>query len=108
MKYDFTSIIDRHGKDAIAVDGLGSGEAPGLPKEGFDVIPMWVADMNFPTVPSIQEAVIERVKHPAFGYFVPSEEYFDSIIRCCYISRRILDLPSPSKTTVTRSFTVIW
>ena len=81
MKYDFTSIIDRHGKDAIAVDGLGSGEAPGLPKEGFDVIPMWVADMNFPTVPSIQEAVIERVKHPAFGYFVPSEEYFDSIIR---------------------------
>ena len=39
MKYDFTSIIDRHGKDAIAVDGLGSGEAPGLPKEGFDVIP---------------------------------------------------------------------
>ena len=67
MKYDFTSIIDRHGKDAIAVDGLGSGEAPGLPKEGFDVIPMWVADMNFPTVPSIQEAVIERVKHPAFA-----------------------------------------
>ena len=43
-----------------------------LPKEGFDVIPMWVADMNFPTVPSIQEAVIERVKHPAFGYFVRS------------------------------------
>ena len=32
MKYDFTSIIDRHGKDAIAVDGLGRGEAPGLPK----------------------------------------------------------------------------
>lgn len=51
MKYDFTSIMDRHGKDAIAVDGLGTGFAPAAPKEGFDAIPMWVADMNFPTVP---------------------------------------------------------
>ena len=57
MKYDFTSIMDRHGKDAIAVDGLGTGFAPAAPKEGFDAIPMWVADMNFPTVPTIQEAM---------------------------------------------------
>ena len=49
MKYDFTSIMDRHGKDAIAVDGLGTGFAPDLPKDGFDIIPMWVADMSFPT-----------------------------------------------------------
>lgn len=81
MKYDFTSILERHGKDAIAVDGLGKGFAPPAPKEGVDAIPMWVADMNFPTVPTIQEAIIERVKHPAFGYFSPSDEYFDSIIR---------------------------
>ncbi|MEK0306298.1 MalY/PatB family protein [Bifidobacterium favimelis] len=83
MKYDFTSIMDRHGKDAIAVDGLGArpGFAPDPPKEGFDVIPMWVADMNFPTVPTIQEAIIERAKHPAFGYFSPTDEYYDSIIR---------------------------
>ena len=55
MTYDFTSIMDRHGKDAIAVDGLGAepGFAPDPPKEGFDVIPMWVADMNFPTVPTL-------------------------------------------------------
>ena len=83
MKYDFTSIMDRHGKDAVAVDGLGSnpGFAPDPPKEGFDVIPMWVADMNFPTVPTIPEAIIERAKHPAFGYFQPRDEYFDSILR---------------------------
>ena len=81
MKYDFTSIIDRHGKDALAVDGLGTGFAPAAPKEGFDAIPMWVADMNFPTVPTIQEAIIERTNHPAFGYFKPTDEYFDSIIR---------------------------
>lgn len=83
MKYDFTSIMDRHGKDSIAVDGLGKnpGFTPDVPKEGFDVIPMWVADMNFPTVPTITEAITERAKHPAFGYFHPTDAYFDSIIR---------------------------
>ena len=83
MKYDFTSIMDRKGKDAIAVDGLGTlpGFAPDLPKEGFDTIPMWVADMNFPTVPTICEAIAQRVQHPAFGYFSPSKEYYNSIIR---------------------------
>ena len=83
MKYDFTSIMNRHGMDAIAVDSLGAenGLAPAAPKEGFDAIPMWVADMNFPTVPTIQEQIIERVKHPAFGYFQPREEYFASIIK---------------------------
>ena len=80
MKYDFTSIIDRHGKDAIAVDSLGNGFAPGAPREGFDAIPMWVADMNFATVPTITHAIIERTQHPAFGYFQPREEYYASII----------------------------
>jgi cystathionine beta-lyase len=83
MKYDFTSIMDRHGKDAIAVDGLGSmpGFTPDKPKEGFDAIPMWVADMNFPTVPTIQEEIIKRAQHPAFGYFFPTDEYYNSIIK---------------------------
>lgn len=82
MKYDFTSILDRRGRDAIAVDGLkGDGFSPAPPKAGFDAIPMWVADMNFPTVPTIQEAIIERAKHPAFGYFQATDAYFDSIIR---------------------------
>lgn len=83
MRYDFTSIMDRRGRDAIAVDGLGQegGFAPSLPKEGFDIIPMWVADMNFPTVPTIPEEIIERAKHPAYGYFSATDEYYDSIIR---------------------------
>lgn len=82
MKYDFTSIMDRHGRDALAVDGLGCrpGFSPEPPKAGFDVIPMWVADMNFPTVPAVTEAIIRRAEHPAFGYFSPSDAYFDSII----------------------------
>ena len=82
MKYDFTSIMDRHGRDALAVDGLGCrpGFSPEPPKAGFDAIPMWVADMNFPTVPAVTEAIIRRAEHPAFGYFSPSDAYFDSII----------------------------
>jgi cystathionine beta-lyase len=57
------------------------GFAPDPPKEGFDIIPMWVADMNFPTVPTVQEAMAERIGHPAFGYFSPSDDYFNAIIR---------------------------
>lgn len=83
MKYDFTSIMNRHNMDAIAVDSIGkmNGFAPEPPKEGFDIIPMWVADMNFPTVPTIPEAIIERTKHPAYGYFSATDEYYNSIIR---------------------------
>ena len=82
MKYDFTSILDRRGKDAVAIDAVGAPGSPyPAPREGFDVIPMWVADMNFPVVPTVQQAMIERVEHPAFGYFDPPAEYYDSIIR---------------------------
>ena len=82
MKYDFTSIMERRGKDAAAVDALGGGSwFPDKPKEGFDVIPMWVADMNFPTCPTIPEAIIERAKHPAYGYFFPTEVYYKAIIQ---------------------------
>ena len=83
MKYDFTSILDRRGRDAIAVDNIGlpGGFAPGAPREGFDAIPMWVADMNFPAVPAIPTAIIERAKHPAYGYFSPTDDYFNAIIR---------------------------
>ena len=84
MKYDFTSILDRYGKDAIAVD-MPTDYAGSWGKvkreEGFDVIPMWVADMNFPVAPSIQKAIIDRVNQPTFGYFAPRKEYYEAIIR---------------------------
>ena len=82
MKYDFTSIIDRRGKDAIAVDMVGMPGSPyPAPRDGFDIIPMWVADMNFPSLPTITEAMIRRAGHPAFGYFMPPAAYYDAIIR---------------------------
>ena len=87
MKYDFESIIERHGHDALAVDMPANARETGegyfsVPvKEGFDVIPMWVADMNFAAAPSIPAAITKRMEHPVFGYFSPRKEYFDAIIK---------------------------
>ncbi len=75
MQYDFTSVMDRRGMDALAVE-----YPPKKPGNRFDLIPMWVADMNFPTVPTVPQAIIARANHPAYGYFVPRKEYFDGII----------------------------
>lgn len=86
MKYDFENYIDRTGFDALALDmplgarKIGEGYF-GVPiNEGYDAIPMWVADMSFKTAPSITKAITERLNHPIFGYFEPREEYFSSII----------------------------
>lgn len=81
MKYDFSTCIDRGGKDALAYDSVGKSDwAPGAPKAGFDLIPMWIADMCFPTAPTITEAMASRLAHPLFGYFEPRDEYFSAII----------------------------
>lgn len=79
MKYDFTSLIDRQNKDAMAVDTLPIEDAEVLPQ--FSRIPMWVADMNFATVPSVPQAIIQRAQHPLYGYFSPREEYYQAIIQ---------------------------
>ena len=82
MTFDFTTVMDRRGKDSIAADVTAF---PGAlvsthVDPAFDVIPMWVADMNFPTAPSVTEAIIRRAEHPAFGYFAPPDAYYDAII----------------------------
>ena len=79
MPYDFTTMLDREGQDAIAVEKI---PIPGAQIDArFSRIPMWVADMNFATVPSITQAIVHRAQHPAFGYFSPTEEYYNAIIR---------------------------
>ena len=87
MKYDFESIIERHGQDALAVDRpaqhreLGEGYFSVPVKDGFDIIPMWVADMNYAVAPSIPRAIKKRMEHPVYGYFEPRKEYYDAIIK---------------------------
>mgnify|MGYP000578692708 CR=1 FL=1 len=91
MKYDFTSLMNRSGHDAIAVDQI---PIPGAEvKDGFSRIPMWVADMNFPSLPTIQEAMHARVNEPHFGYFDLPDAYFDSIIRWQKERNGVEDLP---------------
>ena len=79
MQYDFDTILDRRGRDALALDMIPYDGVE--PKEGFSRIPMWVADMSFPTAPPVLEAIRARLDHPNFGYFQLSDAYFDSIIR---------------------------
>ena len=95
MKYDFTTVYDRRGMDALAVDALGQpgGFAPGKPKDGFSVIPTWVADMNFATVPTIPAAIIERAQHPLYGYFATPDAYYQAIIAWQRDRNGVTDLP---------------
>lgn len=79
MKYNFTDVIDRNGKDAIAAEVIPYSDVQ--VKDGFDRIPMWVADMNFATVPTIPQMIKERAAHPLYGYFNIKDEYYDAIIR---------------------------
>ena len=78
MKYDFTTVLDRHGRDSEAFDKIPFAGV--RPDEGFDVIPMWVADMSFPCAPSVMNAIYKRMEMPNFGYFELPKEYFYCII----------------------------
>ena len=78
MKYDFTTVLDRHGKDSLAFDKIPFEGVQ--PDEGFDAIPMWIADMSFVAAPPAMDAILKRMEMPNFGYFALPDEYFDSII----------------------------
>lgn len=80
MNFDFTTLYDRRGLDALAVEC----PPPGMPRDltpELPVIPMWVADMNFATAPGVTREISRRLAHPLFGYFQPRAEYYDAIIR---------------------------
>jgi len=78
LKYDFTTITDREGKDSLAVDVIPFKDAK--IRDGFSKIPMWVADMNFATAPCVIEAITDRLAHPLFGYFLLSDAYYNAVI----------------------------
>ncbi len=65
---------------------------------------MWVADMNFPTVPTVPAAIMERVQHPAFGYFDPTDDYYDAIIRWQTKRNGVPGLPRSASATRTGSW----
>ena len=76
MKYDFDELIDRRGTGCVKWDES--------PREGMDhvsdLIPLWVADMDFKAAPAILDAVIRRAEHGVFGYTVVEEAYYEAVI----------------------------
>lgn len=75
MKYNFDEIIDRNYTGAIKVDFV-----PDLWGRN-DLIPLWVADMDFATAPFVVEAIKKRCEHPILGYTHKCDSWFDAIIR---------------------------
>ena len=75
MMYNFDKIIDRNGTNAVKTDMLKANF--GRP----DLIPLWVADMDFETPPFIINALKNRLEHPVLGYTVTSPAYFPSVVK---------------------------
>ena len=71
MKYDFDTIIPRRGTNSYKWD---------TPEEE-NVLPMWVADMDFRTAPTIVEALQKRIAHGIFGYTKVPKAYYDAVVR---------------------------
>ena len=80
MKYNFDEIIDRHGTDCLKYDF-------GMKRKGRDdLLPMWVADMDFRLPDEILAELRRRVDHGIFGYTDPLDDYFEAL-NCWYSSR---------------------
>ncbi|WP_027450516.1 MalY/PatB family protein [Xylanibacter brevis] len=74
-KYNFDEIVTRRHTGCVKWD-----EPRPLSVGGEDIIPLWVADMDFKAAPAIQEAVIKRAQHGVYGYTVVEDDYYDAVI----------------------------
>ena len=68
--YNFDELIERRGTGCVKWD-----ENP-----AYDIIPLWVADMDFAVAPAIQKAIKQRAEHPVFGYTHVGDDYYDAIV----------------------------
>ena len=68
--YNFDEVVERRGTGCVKWD-----ESP-----NDDVIPLWVADMDFRVAPAIQKALQQRVEHGVFGYNIVPESYYEAVI----------------------------
>ena len=75
MQYNFDETIDRHGTGALALDVL---------KERYgkaELMPLWVADMNFATPQFVTDALKARLEHPIFGYTVMPDDFWPTVTK---------------------------
>ena len=70
MKYDFDELVERRNTGCVKWDECPNDE----------VIPLWVADMDFKAAPAIQEAIRKRAEHGVFGYTYVDDSYYDAVI----------------------------
>ena len=70
MKFDFDELVARRGTGCVKWDECPNDE----------VIPLWVADMDFKAAPAILDAVRKRAEHGVFGYTVVEEDYYEAVI----------------------------
>lgn len=78
MKYDFDRIIERKGTGALKYDAL---------KERYgrdDLLPLWVADLDFETPDFITDAIRKRLDHSLFGYTITPAELWDTVAKWIY------------------------
>ena len=68
--FNFDQLIERRNTRSVKWD-----------EESGDVLPLWVADMDFATAPSVQQAIVQRAMHPCYGYTLVPDEYYQAIIR---------------------------
>src|SRR5699024_8013820 len=74
MKYNFDKVMNRKNTDSIKWDNLR--EVYGRD----DILPMWIADMDFKSADEIIDALRDRVDHGVFGYIKRSDSFYDSVI----------------------------
>ena len=79
MNYNFDELIVRRGTGCVKWDETPATVSDGFPS-GPDILPLWVADMDFPVAPAIQEAILRRAQHPVFGYTYVQDDYYDAVI----------------------------
>ena len=70
MKYDFDEIVSRQGTNSVKWEEAGDS----------DVLPMWVADMDFQVAQPIKEAVMKRAGHGIYGYSMVPDSYYEAVI----------------------------
>ena len=84
MKYNFDEIIPRRNTNSVKWDEAAQD----------DIIPLWVADMDFRVLPQITEALRQRVDHGVFGYTHVPDSYYESVIRSIRQASYLLFRPS--------------
>ncbi len=76
MIYDFDKIIVRRGTDSVKWNQ----------QDYEDLIPLWVADMDFPAAQPIVDALAQRVQHAVYGYAKVPEAFYQAVLNCVFLN----------------------